>query len=79
MAIPIGEAREEIPNIDCFCKQACIYCSNDWFCPSFCDTLEKAIKMDFELLVKCYARNEGDWSKIFRYIKRVRGGISNVR
>lgn len=70
MALPIEEAWEEIPNIDCFCKQACIHCSNDWFCPSFCDMLEKAIKMDFELLVKCYARNEGDWSKIFRYIKQ---------
>lgn len=72
MAIPIEEAREEIPNIDCFCKQACIHCSNDWFCPSFCDMLEKAIKMDFELLLKCYARNEGDWSKIFRYIKQTK-------
>ena len=69
MAIPIEEAREEIPNIDSFCKQACINCSNDWFCPSFCDTLEKAIKMDFELLVKCYARSDGDWKRIYRYIK----------
>lgn len=70
MAIPIEEAREEIPNIDAFCKKACINCKNDWFCPSFCDTLEAAIKMDFELLVKCYARHEGDWRKIYRYIKQ---------
>lgn len=75
MAIPIEEVREEIPNIDAFCKQACINCSNDWFCPSFCDTLEKAIKMDFELLVKCYARNDGDWRRIWRYIRRTK----NVR
>ena len=70
MAMPIEEAREELGNIDSFCKQACINCNNDWFCPSFCDTLEKAIKMDFELLVKCYARNDGDWAKIFRYINQ---------
>ena len=69
MAIPVEEAREEIPNIDSFCKHACINCSNDWFCPSFCDILEKAIKMDYELLVKCYARHDGDWRKVYRYIK----------
>ena len=73
MAIPIEKAREEIPNIDSFCKQYCVHCSNDWFCPSLCDMLEKAIEMDFELLVKCYARNDGDWKKIYLYIKQAKG------
>lgn len=68
----LEEAREEIPNIDRFCKHACINCNQDWFCPTFCDDLKKAIKMDYERLVKCYARNDGDWSKTFRCIKQAK-------
>ena len=68
----IEEAWEEIPHIDSFCKHACINCKQSWFCPDFCDNLEKAIKMDYERLVKCYTRNDGDWSKIFRYIKQAK-------
>ena len=68
----LEEAWEEIPNIDSFCKHACINCKQDWFCPTFCDNLEKSFKMDYERLVKCYARNDGDWIKIFRYIKQAK-------
>ena len=68
----VEEAREEIPNIEAFCFHACINCNNDWFCPSHCDTLERAKLMDYELLVQCYARHDGDWSKVFRYIKQRR-------
>lgn len=70
----LEEAREEVPNIDAFCKHAYINCSNDWFCPTFCNTLEKAVKMDYGVLIHCYARSDGDWSKIFRYIKSTKRG-----
>ena len=70
MAFDYEEAKADLKNIDNFCHAACIHCSNDWFCPTDCEMLKKARKMNFDLLIKCYARNEGDWSKIFRYIKR---------
>lgn len=76
----VEEARSEIIDIDYFCKSACNCCTaNDWYCPTYCDTLEKARKISFERIVKCYARNDGDMSKVFRYlnqtkIKRKKGG-----
>ncbi len=74
------QAREEIPDIDTFCRICCDNCtSNDWYCPSDCEDLEKARKLDFDRIVKCYARHDGDLSKVARYIKttkinRVKGG-----
>lgn len=67
----IEEAREEIPDIDTFCRHCCNRCTtNDWYCPSDCNMLEKARKLDFDRILKCYARNDGDLNKVFRYIKR---------
>lgn len=69
----VDEARSEIHSIDCFCKNICNVCTaNDWYCPSECDTLQKARRIDFESIVKSYARNEGDLSKVFRYINQRR-------
>ena len=69
----VEEARNEIPNINDFCKCACSVCTaNDWYCPTYCETLEKARRMDFDRIVRSYARNEGSWSKIFRFINRAK-------
>ena len=74
------QAREDIPDIDSFCKWTCDCCqSNDWYCPSECETLEKARKLDFDRIVKCYAEHDGDLNKVCRYIRttkinRVKGG-----
>ena len=38
----IEEAKEYIPDFDTFCRQACLCCNNEWFCPTYCDVLEKA-------------------------------------
>ena len=65
----IEKAREEIPDIDSFCYDACIVCSCEWFCPSDCSVLEKARKLDFERILKCYAKHDGDINKVCRYIK----------
>lgn len=65
-------AKEEIVDFETFVKVACNSCNNDWYCPSYCDVLEKANKMDFDLIIKCYARNDGDMCKVFRYIKYTR-------
>lgn len=62
------EAKEEIPNIDCFCNHSCICCNSEWYCPSYCEPLEKARRMNFDLILKCYARHDGDMRKVFRYI-----------
>lgn len=68
----VEQAREEMGDIDNFCRLACNACSADAYCPSDCDMLEKARRMDFEKIVRAYARNEGDWSKLFRYIKQAK-------
>ena len=63
------QAKEELQDIERFQNQACIACDNEWFCPSYCDMLLKAEKLDFDRIIKCYARHDGDMSKVFRYIK----------
>ena len=65
----VEEARKEIPNIDSFCHLACNWCRSEWYCPTYCDYLEKARKLDFERILKCYAKHDGDINKVCRYIK----------
>ncbi|MCM1059818.1 MAG: hypothetical protein NC452_05950 [Eubacterium sp.] len=72
------EARKEIPDIESFCRQSCTLCtSNDWYCPTYCDMLQKARRMDFERIVEAYARNDEDMAKVYRYIKQAK--IVNVK
>lgn len=59
-------------NIKEFAHESCTYCSCDWYCPSYCDVLEKAEKMDFELIRKKYIQHEGDLTKVWRYIKNTK-------
>lgn len=69
----LDEARKKLGNIDDFCKSACSVCTaNDWYCPTECDTLRKARRMNFDCIIKSYARNDGDWSKVLRYINQAR-------
>ncbi len=64
------QAKEDLGDIDSFCHQVCVCCTaNDAFCPSECDDLQKARQLDFDRLVKCYARNGGDLVAVIRYIK----------
>lgn len=63
------QAKSELIDIDTFCRIACNSCNTDWYCPSYCDVLLKARKMNFDLIIKCYARNDGEMWKVFRYIK----------
>ena len=50
----------------------CIYCNSEWYCPNYCDVLNKARKITFEKIQKAYERNDKDVSKLIRYIKRYR-------
>ena len=59
-------------NFEEFAHESCLYCSNDWYCPSYCDVLEKAQKMDFELIRKKYIEYDGDLEKVWRYIKNTK-------
>jgi hypothetical protein len=68
----IEDAIEEMPDFECFRKESCDNCTNDWYCPGDCDFLIKASKISFERLQKCYARNDGDWQKISRYVNRAK-------
>lgn len=63
------EAKEQIPTFEDFRKYACNSCDNEWYCPTLCDVLEKAKKLDYSLVIKCFARHDGDMRKVFRYIK----------
>ena len=69
----IIEALKEIPNIDVFCCTCCNYCTAvEDYCPSECDTLEKARRLDFILIVECYARYDGDLRKVCNFIKNIK-------
>ena len=53
----IEEAKKDIPYFDSFCRQACLCCDNEWYCPTYCNVLEKAERMDFNRILKCYVEN----------------------
>ena len=67
------EAKREIPDFESFRIDCCNHCTgNDWYCPSDCEMLEKARKLDFDRILKCYARHDGDLRKVSRYIKETK-------
>ena len=68
----LEEAKEEIPTFEIFAKTFCGSCiSNDWYCPSYCNTLLKA-QGRFERVLKKYAEYDGDLVKVNRYIKNAK-------
>lgn len=70
MAMTIEEARQDIPEFDTFRNICCNNCTaNDWYCPSDCEMLTKGREIGYERILKAYARNDGDISKVCRYIK----------
>ena len=64
----LEEAKKEIPTFESFAHQCCNQCKSEWYCPTYCDMLEKAKKMDLERIQKCYAKHEQDIVKVVRYI-----------
>ena len=73
--LTLEQARYELGDINSFCSQVCGGCTaNDWYCPTECAVLEKARRMDFDRIVKSYARNWGDLAKVIRYIKNAKVG-----
>lgn len=67
------EAKEELPTIECFLSMACGMCTgNEAYCPSYCEVLEKAQRMPFARIQLAYARHDGEYAKIVRYIKNAR-------
>lgn len=68
----IEEAKKDIPDFDSFCKAACEWCGNDWFCRCYCDTLCKAQGLDFNSILECYARNDGEMYKVLRWLKKAK-------
>ena len=64
------QTKEQIPDFDSFKQECCINCTgNDWFCPSDCEMLEKARELDYDRILKCYTKHDGDLRKVARYIK----------
>lgn len=68
----IEEAKKDIPGIYTFLAKACLCCSNEWYCPTYCNVLEKAKRMDFNRILKCYARHDGEMYKVLRWLKQAR-------
>lgn len=70
----IEEAKEYIPDFEAFRKEACTVCTaNDWYCPfNVCDTLLKAGELDYNRILKCYARHDGEMYKVLRWLKQAR-------
>ena len=68
----IEEAKEYIPNFEAFRKEACATCTEEWYCPRNCEELNKASRMDFNRILKCYARNDGETYKVLRWLKQAR-------
>lgn len=66
----IEQARECIPDFNAFENEFCNSCvANNWYCPYRCPVLKKALKMDFERILKSYARNDGDLTKVSRFLR----------
>lgn len=68
----IEEAREEIPCREIFEQEMCDYCGFDGYCPNMCAERLKLEKLDFERVIKSYARNDGEMHKVIRFIKDAR-------
>lgn len=64
--------KEDVPEtFEDFAKYICNRCTaNEWYCPSYCDTLEKASKIDYEILKKKFVQYDGDVQKLCRFIKK---------
>lgn len=69
----IEEAKEYIPDFEAFRNEFCSVCvANDWYCPNVCDTLLKAGELDYNRILKCYARNDGEIWKVVQWLKKAR-------
>lgn len=69
----IEQARDCIPDFNAFENEFCNKCvANDWYCPDRCRILGKALKMDFERILKSYARNDGDLTKVSRFLREAK-------
>nr|DAM56600.1 MAG TPA: hypothetical protein [Caudoviricetes sp.] len=68
----IEEAKEHIPDFEAFCNMACNNCRHDYYCPQRCKDLRKTERMDFNRILKCYARHDGEMYKVFRWLKQAR-------
>lgn len=69
----IEEAKEYIPDFEAFRNEFCSVCvANDWCCPNVCDTLLKAGELDYNRILKCYARNDGEIWKVVQWLKKAR-------
>ena len=70
----LEQAKDEIgDNFETFAKHICCNCTaNDWFCPSYCDFLERLSYMSFDYILEKYAHYEGDIVKFSNYFKTKR-------
>ena len=67
------EAIEEVgDNFESFAKYMCDSCTNDWYCPSYCDFLEKLSRLDYDYILGKYAHYDGDLVKFSAYFKAKR-------
>lgn len=68
----IEEAKEYIPDFEAYCKEACNTCKHEYYCPQLCEELCKAERIDFNRILNCYARHDGEMYKVLRWLKQAR-------
>lgn len=69
----LEEAKKEIPDFESFAKASCTNCvANDWYCPSYCNDLEKAQRI-FDRVQMMYAKYDGDMYRIGKWLKQTKG------
>lgn len=68
----IEEAKEYIPDFEAFCKEVCDNCGVYFYCRIYCNLLRKAERMDFNRILKCYARHDGEMYRVLRWLKHAR-------
>lgn len=52
--------------------ETCVNCGEAEYCHLYCEDLCKAARMDFNRILKCYARNDGEMYKVLRWLKQAR-------
>ena len=67
----IDEAKDIVGDtFESFAQYVCTNCAaNDWYCPSYCDFLERLSNIGFEYVLGKFAHYEGDLVKFSRYFK----------
>lgn len=73
--IDLDIAELEIPDFETLASLMCDNCRSEDYCPSYCDTLEKAMTIPIDKIQRKYTETHGDIVKVWNYIRRQMGKL----